>query len=486
MIRPDKRYLFYIFAVCIAYSLPVILYGRYYIDDLSRSISGGSDWANGGRPLTDFIIETLMFKLPVIDISPIPQVLGISLISITIYFLSRKTFPENKFIGAICFIPLMTSPFFLENISYKFDSLTMAIAIISSCLCGMTMNSGWRSTIAASFLCVLIILNTYQAALNSFIIFTLLYFFLLFKDKKYASAISYSACSFIGMLSGYYVYSRFIAPNYVKGEYTIVHSQLINITEKDAFGEVLRNIHNFTAIINEQSPKIISIFFCALFIISLTYCIYLSTRRFVRGDILNNVCCVIVVIIPFLILLCIPGAMIFLKYPVFAPRVMLGLSAAYCVLMAIACDLRKQNKMIAYAALIPMLLMFQISFSFANAQRAQNVYEIGVMSSIKSVMTSIGYSNIKTISISGEISRSPVTSAISNKYKIINKLVPLTLRDGWVWGISQLRHNNIYKDVKNSSGIKFCDWSTRFSAPDFDGYYNNGVFVIDFARKCSK
>lgn len=64
-----------------------------------------------------------------VDIAPLPQVGAIVLITWTGTRLARRFTDASPSLAAMRMFSLGAQPFFLENLSYQFDALSMALAI---------------------------------------------------------------------------------------------------------------------------------------------------------------------------------------------------------------------------------------------------------------------------------------------------------------------------------------------------------------------
>ena len=155
----------------------------YYADDLNRAVSDyGGDYYN--RYFTEFILtKVLTFGKGTMDISPLPQILGVIFIVISamiLLYLIRKKF---DFIGVLASLPLGLSPHFLQNLSYKFDSVTMGIALFLAVL-PFLFFAQRRVFCAVSVVCLILMFMTYQAANATYIILSLYFALFLHADFK--------------------------------------------------------------------------------------------------------------------------------------------------------------------------------------------------------------------------------------------------------------------------------------------------------------
>jgi Glucosyl transferase GtrII len=110
--------------------LPICIADRYHLEDWRRLLDGRFGWTGEGRPLTELLMTLLNFGRPFKDLSPLPQLAALIVLSYNAVLISRKFSMRSPVLAALIAFPIGASPFFLENLSFRFDSLGMALAII--------------------------------------------------------------------------------------------------------------------------------------------------------------------------------------------------------------------------------------------------------------------------------------------------------------------------------------------------------------------
>ncbi len=147
--------------------LRVLTTGYLQLDDLGRVQVGYNLWAEDGRLLTAALMTLLSFGGRMLDLSPLPQLGAIALMGVSGLLLSRAA-PE---LGASRVAPaamlLFATPFYLQNLTYVFDSLSMTTAMVLALWAALL---GDRSTIPAAT-ALLAALLFYQPAVNVFLCF---------------------------------------------------------------------------------------------------------------------------------------------------------------------------------------------------------------------------------------------------------------------------------------------------------------------------
>lgn len=171
------KYFAFIYALYFIGYFGLILADVYYIDDLKRSKDGYFDFLNFSRYLSENLSKLIHLNLHHnTDISPITQFIAMMFLSFGSILLVKIISKQLSYFALIASTPLGLSPFFLQNMSYKFDSPFMSIAIISPIFAFLFFRRNFVFFII-SILMILITLNTYQAGNSIYIILSLFFIF---------------------------------------------------------------------------------------------------------------------------------------------------------------------------------------------------------------------------------------------------------------------------------------------------------------------
>ncbi|TDU24795.1 glucosyltransferase GtrII-like protein [Chromohalobacter marismortui] len=118
---------------------PIVAADRLYLDDIWRSMHGDLGWTSNARPLADAVMIALNLGPRVVDLAPLPLWLGLAAVATTLIAL-RHAFAEfNDDHAWLAMALLVLQPFFLQNLSYQFDALPMALSV--SCA-GLALAAG--------------------------------------------------------------------------------------------------------------------------------------------------------------------------------------------------------------------------------------------------------------------------------------------------------------------------------------------------------
>jgi len=128
----DKDDLLIVSILSSLYAVPIISTGIPYIDDMGRSIWGYSGWEDNGRPIAMIIMRFISLGIPLQNIHPLPQLLGALIIGISgLIFFKIVGHTQQKVAVYCCALSFLINPFFLENLSYQYDSLPMSLSIFA-------------------------------------------------------------------------------------------------------------------------------------------------------------------------------------------------------------------------------------------------------------------------------------------------------------------------------------------------------------------
>ncbi|HKM57602.1 MAG TPA: hypothetical protein VJX28_02575, partial [Chthoniobacterales bacterium] len=70
--------------------LPIWIADRYHLEDWRRLLDGSFGWTGEGRPLTELLMRALNLGDPFKDLSPLPQLAAIAILSYNAVLISRR------------------------------------------------------------------------------------------------------------------------------------------------------------------------------------------------------------------------------------------------------------------------------------------------------------------------------------------------------------------------------------------------------------
>jgi hypothetical protein len=408
--------------------LPILLADRYHLEDISRLIGGVYGWVGEGRPLTAFLMMVLNLFGPMADIAPIPQLAGISLLAYTTVWIARRFEIESPLQAALAAFPLGGSPFFLENLSFRFDSLGMCLSIVLALIPALLLQElNWKSW-GIGALSLLASLSFYQTGINAFLVFSVTEIvFAQFKGVPFRCLSRLAFLRFLQLIGGlvtYVIIARFI----VSGSYNLQHfayvSQLSDL-------HIIRNNwnHAWTAIFQSLPAKTRNIFlypaYLALAIIVFSSCFYL--RKCIRAEAAKSSIVILVLglfILPFAWLAGSLGPVIFAVHALITlPRIFIGtgalLASAFVMICVAASRLQKSTLWVTVLLCVPAYSMVMMASLYGNALVEQGKYEDRIGGRLSFDLKELARSRpIKELILSGTAPYCPVVRRAADRYKV--------------------------------------------------------------------
>lgn len=479
-----KKHFYLTFIFLLAYYSPVLINGKYYIDDFGRSISGYAGWGGDGRPLAEFVYVLFNFGMPLPDISPLPQVIGIILISIAIALAGYKIDKVKYISVSLCLLPVAIAPTVIANMAYKYDAATMFLSYALAITAATFRVDNYIKFLAVTS-AIVMLLSTYQLTIGAYVIFCLLFFITDIRELTAKERVNQLGLKALSLIVGMIVYRLTVYKLTMVSEYANQGTALLSLgeIERGAARNYLLLSEIFMDSVSGKIFYIIAASGIAAFILSAFNALKYANRN------MHHLLSVLIVLVA------LPASYIFifaplipLKVPAIHPRVLIS-SGAFLAL--IFCINHKLSGKLSYiqTAISVFFVIYAAStcYAFNNYQLRQHEYEgfIGRM-----LVDDISKnSEIKSIYVIGNPGASPEYNITAYKYPIIRSLTRILIKDGDGWGEYQLRHYGM-KVRYSKKGRFISDPSTicQYKVISYNSFYSlriiDGVGVIDFNKNC--
>ncbi|KAA0260082.1 MULTISPECIES: glucosyltransferase domain-containing protein [Enterobacterales] len=252
--KPNASIYFFIVFSFLFY-LPIVAPGVFYRDDIIRSIENFTGWGGlGGRPGGDYIWKILTLGDIAPIISPMTGIISILLLSYSVYFLYEKTCNYIGGCSKLIFLPLIISPFLLQNMSYQYDNIIM---ILPLSLCYISTGLLFRKNISSWVfysISLFVSLSCYQMVINAYIVMLLFFMFVTFEKEGEINkkTIKYA---FITYLSTAILYKFIIIDNFTpksrSGHINTINELVGNISKSiDSIHSAIHGIQLYALIIS--------------------------------------------------------------------------------------------------------------------------------------------------------------------------------------------------------------------------------------------
>ncbi len=426
----------------------------YYIDDLFTSAMDIT-WNHNSRYLATFILNDFTaFGKGAVDSSPLLQIMGVCLAVISSLILLYLICKKFDLLGVLASLPLGLSPHFLQNFSYKFESLFMCVALFCAIL-PFLFKENKRVFCVVSVVCLIAMFMTYQAANGTYIILSLYFAFSLYflEQRSFKeSAIFLAICAMNLIMASLFYKIIIVQPI---NEYVVQYASDKMIPLDSLFIGICANLSAYlTTIFNDlkQTPYI-----CLIALIATLFVINTAIRTN------RNKIATIFATIAFLLLgICLSyGLYLVLQKPLFEPRAFYGFNAFIAVLcIATITHSAPPNlqKILHYISCVAVVVMayFLISFAniYGNALKKQDEYlDFRGQLLISDLANVLPKNATITIDIS-RIGNAKVTQRFYDKYGILSLIPRLAKQDDALF-IAKLRHLQVPYNLGNTELCNF-------------------------------
>ena len=447
--------------------LTIIRANNLYRDDIVYSIIGSREWHNWSRYINVFLSYFVQPEINITDISPIPQLLAVFILScssvLLVFILSKGKITTLRLLASI---PLGLSPYFLECLSYKFMAHFFAFSVLT-CLVPFLFIARKKAFFFVSVVFLVIMCMTYQAASGIYILITIILCFQYWNSREKTNK---EILNFLGIAAIAYCFSmllfRFFLMRPVEFEGFDHSTEMLSITQ--FIPGILNNIKDYAFFIYHDFGMIWKIGI----VITVLFFILKSIYSTVQRKILSLFVSIILIGLSFILSF---GVYLLLAKPAFNPRAMFG----FGVFLAIMCvyAISDYKKVAAFFVIALNWCFFVFAFSYGNAIADQARYEefrIGILLNDLSTLYLDQNKNVMYIHLKNTIEFAPTVKNIAKHNPVIEQLVYKRLEETH----SPLNCNYFLDHFNYNSNMKYIgstendDFNTSNLPVVLDSYYH--------------
>lgn len=417
--------LFFIYLLAI---YPILRINFNYLDDAGRAATGYREWKEFSRFIPEYFSIFIHTSTTLTDISPLPQLIAIAVMSLSSVII-LYLFKNDKKITCwdiLAIIPLGISPYFLECLSYKFDSPYMAVSILASIAPFLLYNSKSKYNIKyiiAIVIGTIIMCTSYQASSGIIPLMTLFLMFKFWNNKEDKKILKFFFTTVLSFLFGLLVFKVFIM-NPVDG---YVSNHIFPI--KELIPGFFNNLIKYYEFVKSDFRGL----WLLLIGILIVFFIFISVKNSNNNKILSFFLSIVLIGISALVVFGLYPA--FTK-PLYSPRAMYGVG----VFIALICINITNNDKLYISKIVVLGLFwcfFTFAFTYGNALGEQKRYIDFRVQSVVNELNQLDIMNsgdMKNIVINGSIGSAPAIDTISKGYhNIITRLITQSFGGEWVW-----------------------------------------------------
>ena len=446
--------------------LTIIRANYLYRDDIWRSIEGVRGWHDWSRYVAEFVSIFIHGDTNLTDISPLPQLLAVLILSVSSVLLVYVTaYRKTTFIPLLASIPLGLVPYSLECLSFKFDAPYMALSILASIIPFLFVTRK-KAFFVSSVIALLIMCMSYQAASG---IYLLVVIILCFQDWNSRKKSNKEVMTFLGISALAFCFAmlffRFFLMKPTTSDHVYIYASTTIHPMSQIISGTLINIKNYAITIHKDFGliwKICIALVCVLFVIK-------SVHTTSRKKSISLFVSIWVIILSFILSY---GMYSFLTKPMYNPRSLYGFGIWLAILCIFVVSDYKKIAAVPVIALNWCFLVFALSYGNALADQAR--YSDFRIHLLLQVLCSLYPDRSKeglSIQLENSIEYAPAIKNISRNYPIIERLVPTRLGDGWDnYYLGHFNHDQ--NTTSNLPAYTSIDYGTLNLPVVLDTYYH--------------
>lgn len=410
----NNLYVKYFLFTCMLFSLPFMLHGNYYLDDVYRNVYGDGSWHDLGRPLADIVTFGLSLNSNVLsDFYPFGTILAVIFMVYIFTLIMKHGLSVNKSYALLPLPLLFISPVFMQNMSYRYDSTAMILALtLAIAAYYLSFSKGWKMTVAGGLM-LIASLSLYQPCANIFLGLIATNLIVRIKDSKNEKLKQMIWDCVVFSLS-FIAYFVFVVKLFSLGggRATFINpSQLF-----DSLTYVFLSTYSIYSLLLKGYVEVV---YVMLLVLTLLSGILYSIK--VKPSLLEISLFIVRLILSItLLFFSIIGTSFLVIEGITDIRVMVGMSSV--VFFLTVCSTRLfSSKNTLIICLFVSLLFISLSFQYSNALNSQRNFELSLLSN---VAKDVNYGEGKRVFISGTMPTAPVVRTSIRAIPFIGRIVP--------------------------------------------------------------
>lgn len=372
-----KQVLVFFCVVSLVYVYPIIRADYAYVDDSWRALLlEGASWRDQGRILLEVLHKFLTFTGGTTNIFPLPLLIATFVMALAMTRLTFWYFSRPDIFACLVILPIICNPFFLGNITYQYDGPGMMLAVVAVIYAITCMQ---RQALVRGLLAALLIavsLALYQLTISLFVGLCCIEFLWSVRNRVEVKKILIMwGERGLQLLGGGLIY-YFTAHQLVtssRGNSLPFDSRWLGVVS-ERFVFAMDSVY---ALVNTWN---IGIFVILVITAMVGFVFWLKNiPTLVGGQLGKGVLLVGFISSIGVLLLCVPGAMLFVTETNQDARNYIGFSALLMLLFLLVYDvLERVWEVLKLLLVIPVLLMFSFCYAYGQVLIAKKELESAV------------------------------------------------------------------------------------------------------------
>lgn len=445
----NQKYLRFFYALTLLYGiyiLPILLADRYYQDDLTRSLRGVTGWKNDARPLTEWIMKWLCGGVPIGDISPLPLLLSIVFLSYILTLYCRRNLPDAGTIYPFLYVGLtvIANPFMLSTFSYKYDCVTMIIALCAAFVPYLLPDrlAPFKVFCFSGTMCM-VILVMYQPCSGVYICLCMLeLMFMILSSSIDLSRLVMRACA---LCASVLLYFFIIMKHYIPDSGWQPQAYRFALgSDVDLLSAIMQNYNSFTVLVHDYTAGVPTPLLILYALTGIGGILVVITTLLKGNDGRKLLRILYILCLPALVLTGCLLPLLVLRPTFFTMscHTLIALCGFGTWAGIMVCFLSQKLGRLTLLLFIPCILFgFTFSYTYGNASKSQKQYEEYMAYHIvHDIETLNADGRCLYLTVEGGMPCSKEVSMLCDKYPLYRQLVPVYINNSSYLGGALLSH----------------------------------------------
>lgn len=430
-------------ALTVIFAIPFLLSGNDYQDDIYRSASGNlSFWFENARPLSVYILQLLNQSVLGPDMFPLTIILSILILGFTSKKIVDELHIDNSYIKIALFCIMLSNPFFLQNLSYKYDSITMALCLLLSYLYIFKLDD-FKLHIKHTneIILILMILCLYQPTLSYLFGLLILKSYILYDKTNIKKALIFLIQKSLVIVITFLVYKFTISDLLLNDDYKKAGA-LISLSN-NPIRTLTDNTYGYLAIAKLYLEKPLLLLFLALTCLSFIF----KFAKCKLSKIIITILCIVVLIFA------LTSTNILLSKPMFHPREMIGFSTFFVFIAYTSINGPISKKIVTGFGFVMFITTFSTSCYLLNFKKSVAFRDSLIISDIITSINRYGNDNIKRIAFTNDVlDILPTQQTMVSTNPLLKKLIG-NVNLNYIWYAKAIvnRKYAIHKEVQTGA-----------------------------------
>lgn len=440
----NRGTLFLLFGIALFYMFPILLANVPYMDDIYRITNGNLHWASEGKPLADYILRMMNMRQTVVDMAPLPQIVGLLLLCYGLVKFAERFFVSER--GAVSLSLLLCalfSPYLLENMAFRYEAL-FYLAGLGAVFFIISLPDERGLHHVLIMLGLVALFSVYQPLITAFVVMTLFeaYYRVMTGTAPIKKVFGGLMIRGVETVVAFALYTllipRFLVREaYLANSYVQMRAQIVSFSDPALLQQLFQHAGRYFEMITmipRSMPDVLVGMLGAAIVASGLGMIWEVWQR-QHLSLLERLLQVAgVVFLPLFALLATFFPFIFFANPEVTGRLMIGLSPWF-LFMGVMMNhyWQKYNRVRCFLGIMIAIFFFGQSYSYGQATKAEHEHEIYIAMRLSEDIMAV-MPNVKELIMDGYSKESPQRRYAREKYPVFTWMMPIYLNHDWSYG----------------------------------------------------